>query len=79
MKGDICPNAKHHFDHQWFNIYIEKYNINTYQDFLIKFYRCLSFYAFLRISKFANLKKSDLKFSDDTNVLTINIQSSITD
>lgn len=79
MKGDICPNAKQPFDPQWFTLYFDKFNMNTFQDCLFYFYMCLSFSAFLRISELAHLKKSDLKLSDDKKVLTIKIQYSKTD
>ena len=79
MKGDTCPKAKQPFDIQWFKLYLEKFDMNTFQDYLFYFYMCLSFSAFLRISELENLKKSDFKLSEDKKVLTINIQSSKTD
>lgn len=58
MKGDTCPKAKQPFDIQWFKLYLEKFDMNTYQDYLFYFYMCLSFSAFLRI-----------KFSEDKKVI----------
>ena len=55
--GDTCPNAKLPFEITWFQLIIDNYPLNMYENRLLFFYMTLAFSAFLRISELMSLKK----------------------
>ena len=79
LKGETCPNAKLPFEITWFQLIIDNYPLNMYENRLLFFYLTLAFSAFLRISELMSLKKSDIKLSSDEKILSLHIEFSKTD
>ena len=79
MSGGYCPKAKKPFDPAWFNLIYESIPPTNAPDQKFFFLMTLSFYCFLRISEVINLKKSDLKYDDEKEILKVHISCSKTD
>lgn len=79
MNGGYFLNAKKPFDPTWFNLIYEKFTPTNFPDQKFFFIMTLSYYAFLRISEVVNLKKSDLSYDSEKQILKVHISSSKTD
>ena len=71
MYAGKCPNAKKQFDLNWFELIHNKFPPTNFPDQKFFFLMTISYYGFLNISEVTNLKKSNLIYDSEKEILKI--------